>query len=89
MREEQRVNKNLFGSVGPGGFSEGFVCMRTVFCFLKKYFLQRLFTRESNLSFPVLQTQPGSVSRVGRDVKKKESTESVRRRGGRPSVRQA
>ena len=35
MREEQRVSKNLLGSVGPGGFSGGFVCMRTVF-YLKK-----------------------------------------------------
>lgn len=70
MREEQRVSKNLFGSVGPGGFSGGFVCMRAVFYFLKKYFLQRLFTRESSLSFPVLQTHQGSGNRVGRDVKK-------------------
>ena len=36
MREEQRVSKNLLGSVGPGGFSGGFVCMRTVFYLKKK-----------------------------------------------------
>ena len=30
MRQEQGMNKSLFGSVCPGGFSGGFVCMRTV-----------------------------------------------------------
>lgn len=33
MRQEQGMNENLFGSVGPGGFSGAFVCMRTVFYF--------------------------------------------------------
>lgn len=33
VREQQRVRKNLFGSRGPGGFSEGFVCMNSVFFF--------------------------------------------------------
>lgn len=33
MRQEQEMNKNFSGSVGPGGFNGGVVCMKTVFYF--------------------------------------------------------
>lgn len=35
MGKRQQMNKNMLGSVGPGGFSGEFLCMRT--CFILKY----------------------------------------------------
>lgn len=51
------LNKNMHGSVGPGGFNGG-VCVHENGVLILKYFLKRLFIRESNLSLLVLCWKP-------------------------------
>lgn len=47
------LNKNMHGSVGPGGFHGG-VCVHENSVLMLKYFLKRLFIRESNPPLLVL-----------------------------------